>query len=62
MYENINEQARELINEPGSIGEEQLPQDSVGKNDKQEWTYAADKVSEDITWWQRVQKFFRGGT
>jgi hypothetical protein len=61
MYEELNEDARNLMNEPGAIGEEQLPQDA-GKNDKQEWTYASDKNSEDITWWQRVQKFFRGGT
>lgn len=62
MQDSINEHAREMLNEAGAIGEEQLPQDNIGKNDKQEWTYAADKVQQDITWWDRVQKFFRGAT
>jgi hypothetical protein len=61
MHEDLNDSARELMNEPGSIGEEQLPADA-GKNDKEEWTYASDKNFEDHNWWQRIQKYFRGGT
>lgn len=53
-----------MINEPGSIGEEQMPTEN-GKNDKQDWNYAADKNQEDSTWWDQVQNFLRrhaGGT
>jgi hypothetical protein len=62
MHEHLSDSSRELINEPGSIGEEQLPIDAGDKNDKQAWTYAADKIDEDVTWWQRLRNFFKGGT
>lgn len=62
MQENqLSDETHELMNEPGSVGEEQLPQDA-GKSDKHEWTYSADKNYEDFTWWQRIQRFFRGAT
>lgn len=65
MHEQLNDTSRELINEPGSIGEETLPAGAAGKNDKQDWTYAADRNQEDSTWWDHIQKFLRrhaGGT
>jgi hypothetical protein len=39
-----NETVDELINESGSIGEEQLPQVDVGKSDKAPWNLMADKM------------------
>lgn len=46
MHQNDaeNETVNELINESGSIGEEQLPQVDVGKNDKAPWSLLADKM------------------
>lgn len=60
--EHINNTSRDMINEPGSVGEEMLPADAGEKNDKQAWNYAANKVQEDRTWWERIQNFFKGGT
>lgn len=62
MYEHISEVSGDMINEPGSIGEEQLPADFGKKNDKQPWTYAADEMEEDYTWWQRLRNYLKGGT
>lgn len=51
----------ELMNEPGSIGEEQNPQ-GVEKTDKHVWNYASDKNRGDDFFGGLVKKFFgRGG-
>jgi hypothetical protein len=60
--QGTNEEPRDYLNEAGDIGEEQLPQTQVRKSDKFEWTYASDENSDDITVWQKIQKYFRGGT
>jgi len=62
MQQGINEEPREFFTEAGDVGEEQLPQTNVGKSDKLEWTYASDQNADDITVWQKIQKFFRGAT
>jgi hypothetical protein len=49
------------INEPGSIGEEQMPQGAGPKTDKHVWNYAADKAKEDPFGGWIKKLFGRGG-
>jgi hypothetical protein len=52
----------EAINEPGSIGEEQMPQGAGPKTDKHVWNYAADKAKGDDFLGSWFKKFIgRGG-
>jgi hypothetical protein len=45
----------DLTNEPGSIGEEQLPMDAGPKTDKHVWNYASDKSRGTFgTWLKNV--------
>jgi hypothetical protein len=45
-----------LPNEPGDIGEEQLPAGN-NKTDKREWTYASDKVKKEPKLPEKVREF-----
>lgn len=45
--------------EAGDIGDEQLPA-GTSKTDKEEWTYAADKVKREPILPERVREFLNG--
>ena len=46
---NLTRPEHDLTNEPGSVGEEQLPA-GIEKTDKQEWTYSGRSRRKDSVW------------
>lgn len=56
MKERVEPAIDDLINEPGSIGEEMLPAVDVGKTDKAPWTLAADKSKIELSRRERNQE------
>ena len=54
-----DEEAADMLNEPGSIGDEQCPA-YVDKTDKREWDGASNKVKGDRIIPQRIKEFLNG--
>lgn len=54
-----NETAADILNEAGSIGDEQCPA-NVDKTDKREWDGASTKAKGDRIIPQRIREFLNG--
>ncbi len=58
--ENDNMPAVPMPNEPGDIGDEQLPAGAHVKTDKEEWNYAANKAKLEPILSERIREFLNG--
>jgi len=58
--ERDNTPAVPMPNEPGDIGDEQLPAGAHVKTDKEEWNYAADKAKKEPILSERIREFLAG--